>query len=73
VTGENKCRNKTLMIVNRRFLNFLWDCKLRKNLPVLGKAKKAILREIDVMVKCNAKIKNVIANSGIDLSLERAG
>jgi Reverse transcriptase (RNA-dependent DNA polymerase) len=73
MTGENKCRNKTLMIVNRRFLNFLWDCKLRKNLPVLGKAKKAILREIDVMVKCNAKIKNVIANSGIDLSLERAG
>jgi hypothetical protein len=73
VAGENKCRNKTLMIVNRLFLNLLWDCKLRKNLPVLGRVKKTILREIEVLMKCNAKVKYVIAQSGIDFSLERAG
>jgi exonuclease III len=62
--GININSNEILLVINHLVMKYLWEIKLRKNLPVLEHLKTYVLGEINVMRNISASFNNGIAGSG---------
>jgi len=63
-------KNDCLTILSKLIIKFYWDCKQRFCLPTLTAAKTVLKSEMEVMTKCNSKVKNIYINSGLNLYRE---
>jgi hypothetical protein len=63
-------KNDCLTILSKLIIKFYWDCKQGFCLPTLSAAKTVLKCEMEVMTKCNSKVKNIYINSGLNLYRE---
>jgi hypothetical protein len=63
-------KNDFLTIFSKLLLKYYWDCKQRFCIPTLQNAKTIIRGELEVLVQCNAKIRAIHVNSGINFNRE---
>jgi hypothetical protein len=63
-------KNDFLTIFSKLLLKYYWDCKQRLCIPTLQNAKIILRGELEVLVQCNAKIRTIHANSGINFNRE---
>ncbi len=63
-------KNDFLTIFSKLLLKYYWDCKQRSCIPTLQNAKIILRGELEVLVQCNAKIRTIHANSGINFNRE---
>jgi hypothetical protein len=63
-------KNDFLTIVAKLLLKYYWDCKQRFYLPSLQNAKTVLTRELEILIHCNSKIRQIHANSGIIFNRE---
>jgi hypothetical protein len=59
----------TMYIITQMFLKFLWDCKIRKILPILEHLKNTIRAEILVIMKVSKKMNTFLRNSNLNAEL----
>jgi hypothetical protein len=65
----NNFYNDALQIVSVLLRKYLWDCRVRKHLPVSEKALSYIRDEITLMRKLSTKIDSTIMGSNLHLDL----
>jgi hypothetical protein len=63
-------KNDFLTIVAKLLLKYYWDCKQRFSLPSLQNAKTVLTKELEILIHCNSKIRQIHANSGLILNRE---
>jgi hypothetical protein len=63
-------KNDFLTIFSKLLLKYYWDCKQRFCIPTLQNAKTILRGELEVLVQCNAKIRSIHVNSGINFNRE---
>jgi hypothetical protein len=63
-------KNDFLTIVAKLLLKYYWDCKQRFCLPSLQNAKTVLTKELEILIHCNSKIRQIHANSGLILNRE---
>jgi Reverse transcriptase (RNA-dependent DNA polymerase) len=68
---ENKNKNFIMMTTIRIFIQYIWECKLRKNLPVLDATKRFIFNEMELIKNTNLRFKIALGLSGINFSQQR--
>jgi hypothetical protein len=61
-------KNDFLTIFAKLLLKYYWDCKQRFCLPSLQNAKTVLVYEMEILIRCNSKIRQIHANSGIILN-----
>jgi hypothetical protein len=69
--GRNRNETHVMQAVIKLFMQYLWESKLRRSVPELLGLKKFIFDEIHIMSKINLEFDYCLANSGINLNLER--
>jgi hypothetical protein len=67
---EDFRKNDFLTIFSKLLLKYYWDCKQRFCLPTLNNAKVTLIKELEILIQCNSKIRQIHANSGIMLNRE---
>jgi hypothetical protein len=67
---EDFRKNDFLTIFAKLLLKYYWDCKQRFCLPTLQNAKVVLIKELEILIHCNSKIRQIHANSGIVLNRE---
>jgi hypothetical protein len=67
---EDFRKNDFLTIFAKLLLKYYWDCKQRFCLPTLNNAKATLKKELEILIQCNSKIRQIHANSGIMLNRE---
>jgi hypothetical protein len=63
----NNFYNEALQLVSVLLRKYLWDCRVRKNLPVSERALSYICGEITLMRKLSTKIDSTIMGSNLHL------
>jgi hypothetical protein len=63
-------KNDFLTIVAKLLLKYYWDCKQRSSLPSLNNAKTVLIHELEILIHCNQKIRQIYVNSGIVFNRE---
>jgi hypothetical protein len=63
--GFTPARNNVLTVLSKLLLKFIWDCKQRQILPVVGHCKISMVLEIKSLMETNSKFKKTFLSSGM--------
>ena len=64
VGSEN---NEILFVVTKLLQKYIWDCKLRKTLPVLRDIQLIVLDEFVIFKKISLKFSSILENSTLNM------
>jgi hypothetical protein len=65
--NNNNFYNESINILTILLRKYFWDCKVRKNLPMINKAVSFIGDEIKIMGKVSTKFYELWTKSGLNL------
>jgi hypothetical protein len=60
-----------IMTTVRLFVQYIWDSKLRKQIPDIARCKNFIFSEVDLMKKINLRFRMSLNNSGVNFNTRR--
>jgi hypothetical protein len=69
----NRWRDEFFFIVSKLVLKYLWDCKVRKSVPLIRIGLEIINREIQTLLKLNKKFRENFERSDINVNLVTPG
>jgi len=64
--NENKNKNYVLRIICLLVKKYIWDCKVRSQLPVLGDLKLIICNDVKKMLKMSRTFRSHVIKSGLE-------